>query len=314
MTSAEIFLPDYVPVFWEQGQGCTFLSRVYLVKYITVCCTLLYSVYYTISTSKTPVENAFTPFSYNSARRGSRQFHFEHTHFVIWHSKRITWRVMQWVVNSRQRFALTMSSTFRRCGSVATASKRFERSSSPSKACLLSWESHPRPTHRSIPVSQILLFHPRFCMVLSMETEPMSSKTCAVILYCTHFYTKLCNVLIFVLNVVTFEHQLQLFIFFFQHTIKLVPKQGLQRELGGGGDTTSKPRASFFVSPLASLEDLCTTHDRGYVERYFQGRFTPVREKKTPHPRTMLVSRNYSAFPAISGWQKVDRREGSWIL
>ncbi|CAN0515272.1 unnamed protein product, partial [Scytosiphon promiscuus] len=51
-------------------------------------------------------------------------------------------------------------------------------------------------------------------------------------------------------------------------------EKGLQRELrpeGGGGS-----RATFSVSPLASLEDLCTTHKRGYVERYFQGQFTAV--------------------------------------
>ena len=52
------------------------------------------------------------------------------------------------------------------------------------------------------------------------------------------------------------------------------PEKGLQRELrheGGGGS-----RATFSVSPLASLEDLCTTHKRGYVERYFRGHFTAV--------------------------------------
>ena len=51
--------------------------------------------------------------------------------------------------------------------------------------------------------------------------------------------------------------------------------QGLQRELAN--EDGNGPRATFTVSPLASLEDLCTTHDRNYVARYFEGRFTDVR-------------------------------------
>lgn len=51
--------------------------------------------------------------------------------------------------------------------------------------------------------------------------------------------------------------------------------QGLQRELAS--EDRTGPRATFTVSPLASLEDLCTTHDRNYVGRYFEGRFTEVR-------------------------------------
>lgn len=35
--------------------------------------------------------------------------------------------------------------------------------------------------------------------------------------------------------------------------------------------------ASFTKSPVATMEDLCTTHERQYVERYFDGLFTDVR-------------------------------------
>lgn len=45
-------------------------------------------------------------------------------------------------------------------------------------------------------------------------------------------------------------------------------RQGLQGELAG--------EASFSVSPLATLEDLCTTHGRDYVQRYLENRFTDV--------------------------------------
>eukprot|EP00752_Nemacystus_decipiens_P011629 g10324.t1 len=38
--------------------------------------------------------------------------------------------------------------------------------------------------------------------------------------------------------------------------------------------------ASFSVSPVATMEDLCTTHDRRYVQRYFDGHFTD-RENRT---------------------------------
>ncbi|CAM9476896.1 unnamed protein product [Scytosiphon promiscuus] len=51
-------------------------------------------------------------------------------------------------------------------------------------------------------------------------------------------------------------------------------REGLQNQLEEGG------RATFAVSPVATLTDLCTTHERGYVERYFQGRFTD-RENRT---------------------------------
>lgn len=102
-------------------------------------------------------------------------------------------------------------------------------------------------------------------MELSVE-----NKTWAIFLYRFRIKISLCHYAIHAFlytNFGIFEHQ---------------PKQGLQREIGAGGETISKARASFSVSPLASLEDLCTTHDRGYIERYFQGRFTPVRgEKKT---------------------------------
>ena len=37
--------------------------------------------------------------------------------------------------------------------------------------------------------------------------------------------------------------------------------------------------ASFSVSPVATMEDLCTTHDRRYVQRYFDGLFTDVRRR-----------------------------------
>lgn len=50
-------------------------------------------------------------------------------------------------------------------------------------------------------------------------------------------------------------------------------REGLQRELQLSEDEIG-PRATFTVSPLASLEDLCTTHDPDYVQRYFDGRFT----------------------------------------
>lgn len=52
-------------------------------------------------------------------------------------------------------------------------------------------------------------------------------------------------------------------------------RQGLQGELLDRENGI--PAVSFAVSPTASLDDLCTTHDRGYVERYFEGRFTNVR-------------------------------------
>ncbi|CAM9811934.1 unnamed protein product [Ectocarpus sp. 8 AP-2014] len=55
-------------------------------------------------------------------------------------------------------------------------------------------------------------------------------------------------------------------------------REGLQGELLGRENRI--PAVSFAVSPTASLDDLCTTHDRGYVERYFEGRFTN-RENRT---------------------------------
>lgn len=66
--------------------------------------------------------------------------------------------------------------------------------------------------------------------------------------------------------------------------------QGLQRELHNAGNAGGTPRATFNVSPLASLDDLCTTHDRGYVDRYFQGRFTDVRSSATTATRGLFLA------------------------
>lgn len=64
--------------------------------------------------------------------------------------------------------------------------------------------------------------------------------------------------------------------------------QRLQRELAS--EDGIGPRATFTVSPLASLEDLCTTHDRNYVARYFEGRFTDVRLCFVTRSRLLVIS------------------------
>ena len=45
--------------------------------------------------------------------------------------------------------------------------------------------------------------------------------------------------------------------------------------------------ASFTRSPVATLEDLCTTHERRYVQRYFDGLFTDVSRP----PRVRVTTR-----------------------
>lgn len=80
--------------------------------------------------------------------------------------------------------------------------------------------------------------------------------------------------------------------------------QGLQRELRSGAEAGPLPRAQgvFHVSPLASLEDLQTTHDRGYVERYLQGRFTDVRNQRV------------HGVACVRAWvDSFGSREGSWV-
>ncbi|CAM9445002.1 unnamed protein product [Pylaiella littoralis] len=67
-------------------------------------------------------------------------------------------------------------------------------------------------------------------------------------------------------------------------------REGLQGKLGGeeeeeegktaGARATSSFSARFSVSPVATLVDLCTTHQRSYVKRYLEGRFTD-RENRT---------------------------------
>jgi acetoin utilization deacetylase AcuC-like enzyme len=49
----------------------------------------------------------------------------------------------------------------------------------------------------------------------------------------------------------------------------------LQQQLDGGSSSdSSQPLATFEVSPLATMQELATTHDEDYVRRYLAGEFT----------------------------------------
>ncbi|CAM9199061.1 unnamed protein product [Discosporangium mesarthrocarpum] len=82
-------------------------------------------------------------------------------------------------------------------------------------------------------------------------------------------------------------------------------REGLQRDLGWDrrdGAISESVDVSFHVSPLATLDDLLTTHDLSYVERYTRGLFTEKENRVVGFPWSLRgVNRTLSSVGGTVG-------------